>query len=294
MTSNNRRKLIKRRRLKKERLLIHILSEHLFGVMLLMLFTALIILKFSAENNGIQMSTLAQKVLGKAGGWTMYISIIIMSFGALLAYVAGVGNVFSSLFGINNAIAAFLFWLFSSFIIYLGIEASGKTELIMSFIMLFLFIIVISMLVPNAKMENGFYTNFGGILSIMGVAIFSLGCHTVIPDVYRGLGNYKKAKKVVILSFLIPAIIYAIFMAAFLFAFGKNTPQIATQGLEIIYGKLGNIVGNIIPLIAITTSYIGVGLAQQSNTREFLKVKKIFAFIILPIVIFIVKKLRSK
>ena len=382
MTSNNRRKLIKRRRLKKERLLIHILSEQkkhfilristiklykpkitfleglailigtqigagvlglpyaaskvgfvlatftLFGVMLLMLFTALIILKFSAENNGIQMSTLAQKVLGKAGGWTMYISIIIMSFGALLAYVAGVGNVFSSLFGINNAIAAFLFWLFSSFIIYLGIEASGKTELIMSFIMLFLFIIVISMLVPNAKMENGFYTNFGGILSIMGVAIFSLGCHTVIPDVYRGLGNYKKAKKVVILSFLIPAIIYAIFMAAFLFAFGKNTPQIATQGLEIIYGKLGNIVGNIIPLIAITTSYIGVGLAQQSNTREFLKVKKIFAlaltaippivvylagirnfadvlafagdtgdmiaFIILPIVIFIVKKLRSK
>ncbi len=255
----------------------------LFGVMILLLFTALIILKFSAEMKGAQMSNIAQKVFGRFGGWSMYLSILITSFGALLAYIAGMGSVFSNLFGVSETFGALIFWIFASFIIYLGLEASGKTELIMSFIMLLLFIGTAIMLLPHAKLENGLYVNLGGILSITGVAIFALGCHTVIPDVYRGLGDYDKAKKVVILAFLIPAIIYAIFMSAFLLVFGKNTPQIATQGLEILYGRLGMIIGNLIPLLAITTSYIGLGLAQQSNSREFLKLKKPIAWAITTI-----------
>ena len=339
----NTRKILRRKRLQRERLLIHVLREQrkhfiristiklykpkitfmegvailvgtqigagvlglpyaasrvgfflataiLFGITLLMLFTALIVLKYSAEMGGIQMSNLAQKIFGKIGGWVMYISIFVMSFGALLAYVAGMGNVFSSLFGINETISAFLFWLFASIIIYLGLEASGKTELILSFFMLFLFTAVIFMLLPNAKVENGLYTNFGGVLSMIGVAIFSLGCHTVIPDVYNGLGDYNKAKKAVILSFIIPAIIYAVFMSSFLFSFGKDTPQIATQALQSIYGKTGNIVGNIIPMVAITTSYIGVALAQQSNTKYFFNIKKTYAWLITaipPIIIYL-------
>jgi len=246
----------------------------LVAVMLLMLSTALIILKLSAEMRGAQMSTIAQKTLGRIGGWIMYLSIVVMSFGALLAYVAGMGSVFASLFGIDDTIGALIFWIVASLIIYLGLEASGKTELIMSYVMLILFIGIASMLLPHAKLDNGLYVEIGGILSMAGVAIFSLGCHTVIPDVYKGIGDYDKTKRVVIGTFLIPTIIYTLFMIVFLLVFGRDTPQIATQGLEIIYGMLGNIVGNAIPLIAITTSYIGVGLAQQNNSREFLRLRK--------------------
>ena len=74
----------------------------LFGVMLLMLFTALIVLKLSAEMGGAQMSTIAQKTLGNAGGWIMFISIMIMGFGAFLAYISGIGSIFTTLFGINE------------------------------------------------------------------------------------------------------------------------------------------------------------------------------------------------
>ena len=299
----------------------------LIGVMLLMLFTALIVLKLSTEMRGAQMSTIAQKTLGKLGGWTMYLSILLMSFGALLAYVAGMGSVFASLFGVNETVGAIIFWVLASFVIYLGLEASGKAELILSYTMLVLFIGVAAMLLPHAKLENGLYIEMGGILSMTGVAIFSLGCHTIIPDVYKGIGDYDKAKKVVIGAFLIPTILYAIFMIVFLLVFGKGTPQIATQGIETLYGKIGNIIGNAIPLIAITTSYIGVGLAQQSNSREFLRLKKpiawaltavppiavylmgirnfadvlafagdtgdMLAFIILPILIWVIRKTRG-
>ena len=217
----------------------------LLGVMFLLMSTALIILKLSAEMRGAQMSTMAQKILGKAGGWIMYLSILIMGFGAMLAYIAGMGSVFSSLLGVNETVGAVIFWLFASAVIYLGLEASGKTELIMSFLMLVLFTGITASLFPYANLENAMYAELGGILSMTGVAIFALGCHTIIPDIYRGIGDYKKTRNVVILAFLIPTIIYAIFMISFLLVFGRDTPQIATQGLEILYGGLGKIIGNI-------------------------------------------------
>ncbi|MBS3778160.1 MAG: amino acid permease [Candidatus Thermoplasmatota archaeon] len=246
----------------------------LFSVMLLMLFTAFIVLKLSAERGGAQMSTIAQNALGNAGGWVMYVSIMIMGFGAFLAYISGIGSIFTNLLGINEIFGALLFWAVASIVIYSGLEASGKTELIMNLLLLALFIGVTGMLVPYAKLENALYMDLGGVFSMIGVVIFAFGFHTVIPDVYRGLGSYEKTKKVVVLAFLIPTIVYAVFMIIFLMTFGKNTPQVATQGLRTIYNELGNIVGNALPLVAITTSYIGLGLAQQSNSKEFLGLKK--------------------
>ncbi|WP_367883394.1 aromatic amino acid transport family protein [Thermococcus peptonophilus] len=211
--------------------------------MFLMLWTAMIVLKFSAKmGGGAQMSTAAQRVLGRAGGWLMYLSISLMSFGAVLAYVAGMGgNVISSLFGVSDTVGAAVFWVLASIVVYKGLEASGKTELAMSFVMLFLFIAVTAMILPpHAKLEKGLYVDLSGLWSITGVAIFALGCHTVIPDVYKGgLGSYEETKKVVVWAFVIPTVIYAIFMATFLLVFGRDTPQMATQGLELLYGKLG-------------------------------------------------------
>ena len=300
----------------------------LFGVMLLMLWTAFIVLRFSADMRGAQMSTIAQRVLGRTGGWLMYISIFIMSFGAILAYIAGMGSVFASLFGVSENMGAFIFWVLASLVVYKGLEASGKTELIMSFVMLFLFIGVTAMLAPRASPSKALYTNPSGILAITGVAIFALGCHTVIPDVYKGLGSYEETKKVVVWAFIIPTVIYAVFMMAFLMVFGKNTPQIATQGLQNLYGHVGRLVGNLIPLLAITTSYIGIALAQQSNSEEFVKLKRpvawgltvippaavyfagvknfadvlafagdtgdMMAFIILPVLIYVVHRMKGR
>jgi len=262
----------------------------LFGIMLLMLFTSFIVLKLSAEMGGAQISTIAQNSLGKTGGWIMYLSIMIMGFGAFLAYIAGMGSIFTNLFGVNETIGAIFFWILASSVIYLGLEASGKTELIMSLLLLAIFIGVTGMLLPHARLENALYADYTGIFSMMGVVIFAFGFHTVIPDVYRGIGSYKKTKKVIVLAFLIPTVVYAVFMIVFLMTFGKNTPQVATQGLEAIYNGMGNIVGNALPLIAITTSYIGLGLAQQSNSKEFLRLKKPAAWaltVVPPIIIYL-------
>ncbi len=195
--------------------------------MLLMLGTAFIVLRFSAGMGGAQMSTIAGKTLGRAGGWLMYLSVSLMSFGgAILAYIAGMGNVFASLFGVSETVGgAAIFWVLASIVVYRGLEASGKTELVLSYIMLFLFVAVTAMLLPHAEPERALYVRWSGLLSITGVSIFALGCHTIIPDVYKGgLGSYKEAKRVLVLAFLIPTALYAVFMASFLLVFGTETP----------------------------------------------------------------------
>ncbi|ASJ16659.1 amino acid permease [Thermococcus chitonophagus] len=252
----------------------------LIGVMLLMLFTAYIVLDLSAKMNGAQMSTIAQRVLGKPGGWIMLISIAIMSFGALLAYISGMGEVLNGLFGINDRLGAVLFWLFASLIVYAGIEMSGKSELAMSLAMLVLFLLVAILLLPKGDIHRAMYFNREGLWKIIGVSIFALGCHSIIPDVYKSLGNYKDMKRVVLLAFLIPTAVYALFMVSFLIVFGRETPQIATQALASLYGDFGNVIGNLIPFFAITTSYIGIALAQLSNLQEFLKLPRNVAFVL--------------
>ncbi|HIH72905.1 MAG: Aromatic amino acid permease [Thermococcales archaeon 44_46] len=262
----------------------------LVEVMLLMLFTARIILYFSAKMGGAQLSTVAKKMLGRGGGLVMLISLTFMSFGTLLAYIAGMGNVFAALFGVSPKVGALIFWVFASLVIYMGIEVSGKSELTMSLAMLVLFMAVGVLLLPRGKLENALYSNISSLWKIVGVSIFALGCHSIIPDVYKGLGSYEETKKILTWAFIIPTAIYALFMASFLLVFGKETPQIATQALENLFGKTGFLVGNFIPFFAITTSYIGLGLAQLSNMEEYLGMDKKLAWaitVVPPLVVYL-------
>ncbi|WP_052649013.1 aromatic amino acid transport family protein [Palaeococcus pacificus] len=182
----------------------------MFIVALVMYVTALFVLELSAKNGGKQMSTLAKEILGRPGGVIMFASVSLMSYGALLAYISGGGGVFANLFGINEEIGALIFWAFASLIIYRGLEMSGRSELILSGVLMILFMIVAAMAIPHAKVENAFYMGSEGLVTLFGVAIFAFGCHTIVPDIYKGLGNYREAKKVLLLAFLVPAIMYSL------------------------------------------------------------------------------------
>ncbi|WP_346765842.1 aromatic amino acid transport family protein [Thermococcus sp. MV5] len=263
----------------------------MFLVASIMYITALFVLELSAKNGGKQMSTLAREILGRPGGVLMFASISLMSYGALLAYIAGGGSVFANLFGISEEMGALVFWAFASFIIYRGLEMSGKSELILSGVLLALFVVVAIMAIPHTKVENAFYMGSEGIVTLFGVAIFAFGCHTIVPDIYKGLRSYEEAKKVLLLAFLVPAIVYSLFVASFLLVFGENTPQIATQALEQLYGRIGMLVGSLIPIFAILTSYIGLGLAQLDNMEEYLKMNRKSAWIITvfpPLILYMV------
>ncbi|WP_232473277.1 aromatic amino acid transport family protein [Thermococcus thioreducens] len=251
----------------------------IMAVGFLTMLTALFVLELAVHRGGT-MTSLARETLGKAGGWLMLASISVLSYGALIAYIAGSGDIISSLTGINGTVAAIIFWLVMSGIVLMGLKASGKAELVLNFLLLGALAIAVALMLPKLEPANMSPTNTGAVVSGIGVAIFAYVSHMVVPEMYKGLGSAEKTKKAVLIGYLVPMGFYALFVLAFVGALGAGTPQLATSALESYYGPLGKILGLLLPLAAISTSYIGIGFAQMDNLREAFNLDKRTAWLL--------------
>ncbi|WP_148883607.1 aromatic amino acid transport family protein [Thermococcus aciditolerans] len=251
----------------------------IISVGFLTLLTALFVLELAVHRGGT-MTSLARDTLGKAGGWLMLASISVLSYGALIAYIAGSGDILSSLTGINGTIAAVIFWLVMSWVVFMGLKASGEAELALNFLLLGALAVAVVLMLPKADPVNMTSVDPSAIVSGIGVAIFAYVSHMVVPEMYKGLGSAEKTKKAVLIGYLVPMGFYALFVLAFVGALGADTPQLATSALENYYGSLGKVLGLVLPLAAISTSYIGIGFAQMDNLREAFNLEKRTAWLL--------------
>jgi len=251
----------------------------IIAVGILTLLTALFVLELAVQRGGT-LTSLARETLGRAGGWLMLASISVLSYGALIAYIAGSGDILSSLLGINKSISAVIFWMIMSGIVLMGLKASGEAELMLNFLLLGALAVAVALMLPKVDVENLATVDTPALVSGIGVAIFAYVSHMVVPEMYKGLGSAEKTKKAVLIGYLVPMAFYSLFVLAFVGALGGGTPQLATAALEDYYGGLGKVLGLILPLAAISTSYIGVGFAQMDNLREAFKLDKRSAWLL--------------
>ena len=246
---------------------------------LLTLLTALFVLDLAAYTNGT-LSRIAEVYLGKTGGYLMFLSISVLSYGALIAYIAGSGDILSSLIGVSEKAGALIFWFVMSLIVFLGLKASGKAELLLNFLLLGALTLAIALVIPRVNVSNLTSIDYSAITKGIGVAVFAYVSHMVVPEMLKGLGDVRKTTKAVLIGYLVPMVFYAFFVLAFVGAFGPETPELATSALRQLYGGLGKVLGLILPLAAISTSYIGIGLAQMGNMKELFKIKKPHAWLL--------------
>ncbi|USS39988.1 GerAB/ArcD/ProY family transporter [Thermococcus aggregans] len=247
---------------------------------LMTLLTALFVLEVAAKNPGKSLSKLTEEHLGKVGGALMFLSISALAYGALIAYIAGSSEIIHSLTNIKPEIAALIFWGLMSAIVFMGIKASGEAELTLSLVLLLALALSIALVLGRIERDNLFTFNTSAALNGLGVVIFAYVSHMVIPELFKGLKDVKTTAKAVFIGYLVPMVFYALFVLSFVGAFGSNTPELATSALERLYGNLGRILGLVLPLAAICTSYIGIALAGMDNIKEVLRVNKVHAWIL--------------
>lgn len=247
---------------------------------LLTLLTALFVLEVASKSEGKSLSKLTEEHLGKFGGFLMFMSISILAYGALIAYIAGSADILSSLLGIRAEIVAVIFWIVMSLIVFMGLKTSGEAELILNGVLLSAIVISIVLVFGNISPENIKYANSSAALRGVGVALFAYVSHMVIPELLKGLKDVRITTKAVFVGYLTPMVLYALFILAFIGAFGPETPELATKVLEGLYGSLGRWLGLLLPLAAICTSYIGIALSQMDNIREMLGCSKISSWLL--------------
>lgn len=90
----------------------------------------------------------------------------------------------------------------------------------------------------------------------------------------RLLKKKKKLHKAVIVAALIPMAVYILFTIAVVGVNGESTSPVATIGLGQALGRNVEVVGNILAVITMTTSFLGMGLAVKETFWYDLRLHK--------------------
>jgi len=230
-----------------------------------------------------QLTGYAEKYLGKWGKLVMAFSLIFSIYGALTAYLIGEGatinSIISSIFGKGAGLNFFslppeliyslLFFIVTLFIIYHGIKATGKTELIL-ISLLILIVIFISIFSYNKISYSNLSTlNPAYFFFPYGVVLFAFLASPAIPEVQEVLGKNKKLmKRAIIIGSVIPIVLYLLFAASVSLVVGlenfnllQANERIATIALSLYSHPVLGLAANLLAVLAMFTSFLTLGIA---------------------------------
>ena len=235
-----------------------------------------------------QLTGYARKYLGVTGKRLMALTMAAGIYGALLAYLIGAGTALNAIWPQLPPIAGSLaFFAIASAIIYLGLEAVEKSELLLAFLTLTVITILIAAAITSSKFSaaNFTITNFGNSFMPYGVVLFAFLGAVAIPEMKEELGKNKALlKKAIIIGGIVPIVLYSLFTIAVIGISGASTSQIATVDLGARLGYIRAIFANLFAVLAMSTSFIALGLALNEMYAYDYKLHRNAAWILTCIV----------
>ena len=236
--------------------------------------------EISLRTKGIhQLTGYAKIYLGKTGNYLMAASFIISLHGALIAYIIKTGEflnvLLSPIFGGNIIFYSIIFFIFSFIIIYKGIKEIEKSEISMVILIFIIIIILAIFAAPNINTDNLTDFSIKNVFIPYGVVFFAFLAMPAIPSMNEELKNNKKdLKKAIIIGSLIPLAIYILFAVIVVGITGINTTDGAIIGLAAVLGNKILILGTVLGILTMTTSFIAVAFALTQMYHLDYKLKK--------------------
>src|SRR3989344_332548 len=245
-------------------------------------------------NGNHQLTGYAEKYLGKKGKFLMTVTMLLGIYGALLAYIIGVGEALSAIFGLNSFIFSIIFFVFVAGLVYLGIKSIAESDMFLMSFVIGLILIISAICIFSGKLNfmnlNEFSWN--KIFVPYGVILFALVGASAVPEMREVLRWEKEnMKKAIIVGSLIPLVLYALFAFSIVGVFGDKTTEIATLGLSQGFGNWIGIFANLFAVFAMTTSFMGLGLALKEMYNFDYKLSNNISWILacfIPMIAFLI------
>jgi amino acid permease len=238
----------------------------------------------------LQIVGLAEKYLGKRMKSIMLLFTVIGIYGALIAYLIGVGSSVSALINGNKLIYSTIFFIITAPIIYIGLKLVEKVELYLSFIKILFVLLLCFLLLPGIKTQNLTRFDLSKFFLPYGVLMFACMGYSVVPNLERILEKRKEiTAKVVIIGMLICLIIYAFFSFVFIGNFGSNVKEIATESVQ----NSLSIFSSIFAIFTLTTPYIILAWVLKDTFKFDYKLKRPVPWILACVIPFLLMMIAS-
>jgi len=237
------------------------------AVMLIFLYFGEVVLRTKETH---QMTGYAEKYLGKWGKRIMAFAMVFGIYGALIAYILGEGEALAALVGGPPMLYSLLFFIVAAALVYFGLKAIARSELLLGMIMLVVIIIIIALTAPYVKLQNLAQFNIANFFIPYGVILFAFMGAVSVVEAKEELTNRKKLKKCIIWGCLIPIIAYFIFTLVVVGSTGsalwetlRANERVATVALVKVVGYKIAAFGNLFAIFAMGTSFLALGLALK-------------------------------
>ncbi len=236
----------------------------ILGIMVLLvnLFYGEIILRTKEDH---RLVGYAQTYLGLWGKRLVTLSNIAGFYGAILAYII-IGGQFlflllSPLLGGSNLIYTLIFFSAGSLAILVGLALIAEAELVMNVFLLLTFAVIFIFSAIKINPTNLSNFNPAQLFLPYGVILFALGSLSAIPEVREVMGSEaKRFKSVITWGTIIPIIVTFLFVLAVVGAIGpKITPEAIASFKDILGAKVYAL-GLFFGFLAVTTSFLVIGL----------------------------------
>jgi len=250
-----------------------------------------------------QLPGYAEHYLGKKGKIAMTFTMTFVIYGALTAYMIGVGRSLAAIFGMQNSITilgaaisadlffGLLFAAFASAIVYLGLAFIRKSELLMSAIVVTIIILICAFIFLKIDISNLASFNLTKLFVPYGVILFALAGSVAIPEMKEELiENKKLLRKAIIVGTLIPVVLYTLFSLVVVGVCGSSTSEVATIYLGKHFGVIMKIFGNLFAIFAMSTSFLTLGLGLKEVYNYDYKIKKCLSWALAclaPVILFL-------
>jgi tyrosine-specific transport protein len=217
------------------------------------------------------------------GDWAkhLFATVLIAGvFGALVAYIIGIGTSFAAIFGGPGLVWGIGFALAMSLVIWRGVSVIKSFELIM----LAIIFVIVGII---AVMSNGYFQlshldmtfHPMSMFTAYGVALFAFGGTSAIRPVREILNkNEHKLQAVIIISSLIPLLAYLFFAFIVIAVTGANTAEVATIGLGQVVGPNLLVLGNLFAIFAMGTSFLTMSLVLKETLDYDYKIPRQWAW----------------
>jgi len=262
------------------------------AIILLNLYLGEIVLRTKGKH---QLTGYAQKYLGINGKRIMALASVFLIYGAMTAYIIGVGEALASIFpGVSAFVFSLLFFAAGSAIVYLGLKAVAESEFLLTSVVIIILglITVLALFSDQFTTANVTFIDLSKIALPYGVILFAFLGAVAIPEMSEELASRKKLlKKAIIIGGVIPIIGYAVFAAAVVGITGVETSQIATIKLGEVFGQKMIVFANLFAVFAMSTSFLALGLALKEMYNYDYNINKRLAWLaacVVPITVFVI------